>query len=67
MHNAKRIMDSTTDSRTYYFARKRYLEGTGRINCSYCPYHKYENCTRSVSSFRSWKQYRRKQWHVILM
>lgn len=62
MHNAKKIMDTTTNSRVYKRAYKRYLESKGKIYCSYCPYHEYENCDKNVGSFRSWKNYRKTQW-----
>lgn len=40
---AKKIMDETTNRYEYNRVRKRYLEGR-EIDCSYCKYHKGDNC-----------------------
>jgi len=42
----KAVMDNTDDSSVYNKSRKYYLSNTGRINCTYCKYHRGENSSR---------------------
>jgi len=56
----KEILEATSNRTEYNKAYKRYLAYTSKINCSFCPYHKRENCGRSDE--RNWKRYRRYQW-----
>jgi hypothetical protein len=40
---AKKIMDETTNRYEYNRVRKRYLDQTGEISCSWCRYHLGDN------------------------
>jgi len=40
---AKKIVDISTNRGEFNRAYKHYLEKTGKISCSYCPYHRHEN------------------------
>jgi 2-iminoacetate synthase ThiH len=42
----KAVMDTTDNSSVYNKSRKYYLSNTGRINCTYCRYHRGENSSR---------------------
>jgi len=52
-------MQTTENSRIYKRARKKYLEGRG-INCSFCPYHRWENWKHKLQ--RSWKKFRKTKY-----
>jgi hypothetical protein len=39
----KTIMDTTINRSVYNKSRKIYLDNTGKIKCTICPYHKCEN------------------------
>jgi hypothetical protein len=39
----KNIVDNTTNRGEFNRAYKRYLEGKGKISCTYCRYHRNEN------------------------
>lgn len=57
----KKVLDETTNSNVYNKARKMYLDQTGQIDCSRCPYHKYENY-KADSWRKNWKEFRKTQW-----
>ena len=40
---AKNIVNNTTNRGEFNRAYKRYLEGKGKISCSYCQYNRNEN------------------------
>lgn len=54
MTTFKEEMDNTSNPTVYKKARKRELENSGEIDCSYCPYHQKENITHKYQ--RSWKR-----------
>ena len=66
------VYKQTANRSTYNKARKKYLEGTGQIRCSWCGYHKNENSkskwyggfTEDSITYPSWKSTNkvRKQW-----
>lgn len=74
----KKEYDSTLNRSVYNKLRKIKLEHTGLLNCSYCPYHKYENytckwyggfidykdMTKRTKRFPNWKlvSKNKKQW-----
>lgn len=63
----KIIMDTTTTNNSIYNrTRKRYLEDTGRIHCSWCPYHRRENADFQWEGlgYPNWKliSKNKKQW-----
>jgi hypothetical protein len=67
----KIIMDTTTNNSVFNKTRKRYLEDTGELRCSWCPYHGKENFTgnfywisRDRTKYPSWKLVSKnsKQW-----
>jgi len=68
----KKIMDTTDNNGVYNKARKQYLANSGKIHCSFCPYHKNENFTgvyfgfdyKGVYLYPNWKLTTkvRKQW-----
>lgn len=39
----KNIVDNTTNRGEFNRAYKKYLEGKGKISCTYCRYHRNEN------------------------
>jgi hypothetical protein len=43
MEKTKEIVKSTINRSVFNRAYKLHLEKTGKIRCSYCPYHKGEN------------------------
>lgn len=45
----------TTNSALYNKLRKQELSYTGRIRCSYCPYHRGENLSGYEGQNPSWK------------
>jgi hypothetical protein len=65
-------MDTTDSSDVYKKSRKRVLNRTGEISCSYCHYHRGENAKRHYN-IKSWKlitkapkQYKKKSSRGIL-
>lgn len=53
-------MNTTDNPRVYNRARKRYLDGIGAIDCSYCPYHRWENATHKYQ--KNWKKFRKTKY-----
>ena len=59
-----RFKDRHTNSTAYKKYLKMMRQRTGKILCSYCPYHRGENTTRPVNMRRSWKNYRKTQYRI---
>lgn len=69
---AKKITKNTDNRGEFNRAYKRYLERTGKIKCSYCPYNKIENFknkhyggfNNDDLKYPNWKlvSKKRKQW-----
>ncbi len=53
LRKCKAEMETTDSSFVYKRARKRFLDNTGEISCSICPYHFGEN---SHKYQRNWKK-----------
>lgn len=61
MAKLKEIIETTDNSRIYKIALKMYREKQWKINCSFCPYHRYDNLRWNMYR-RNWKQYRKNQY-----
>jgi len=64
MAKYKRIVDTTTNSRIYNLALKRYRELQCIISCSRCKYNRNEN--QRTYYRKNWKHYRKTQYKVIM-
>jgi len=72
MHKSKKLLKETMSRKVYNIARKFWLEHDGQIYCSYCKYHRGENCTKKYYGgdthfgvrYPSWKlaSKNKKQW-----
>lgn len=60
MRKSKALSKTETNATCYNRIRKYVLENSGRIDCSHCPYHRYDNYTNKDS--RNWKRYRKTQY-----
>lgn len=58
----KKELSNTNDSNSYRKLRKEYLVNKGKVNCSFCKFHKGENRKRRVK--RNWKKYRKTQYRT---
>lgn len=54
----------TSNNKVYNKARKKVLENTGKISCSFCPYNKGENSNHRFRGPRCWKDQRKTQYKV---
>lgn len=51
MRKIEREYQSTNNDSVYRKTRKEHLASTGKIYCSYCKYHKNENCDKFYGGY----------------
>jgi len=66
---AKKIVDTTTNRGEFNRAYKFYQEQSGKLRCSYCKYHRGENCKNkyygSFDKFDNISNIRHPNWKLV--
>ena len=60
----KKIVETTANRGEFNRAYKQHLEKTGKIHCSRCPYHRYENDGRKCYGSNK-KRIRYPNWKLV--